>query len=189
MKANDDRVAVFVYGALLCHPRTRAEGVIASVADHSVAFTVRGITRFEPSFASLDPAPGRRAWGALVHYTPAEWARIRRDELSYRVITVEAVTAEGGMVAAQAFSVLETHRARGCGPSARYAGLLRQGAQGLGLPPEVVAQYAALERGGSRLSSYALPWLKPLLMPLVRRVHARLRPRPATRTPAPGKSG
>ena len=183
MKASNDRVAVFVYGALLCHPRTRADGVIASVAGHRVAFTVRGITRFEPAFASLDPASGERAWGALVAYTRAEWAAIRRDELSYRVVAVEVVTAKGHTVPAQAFSVFDTHRAAECCPSARYAGLLRQGAQGLGLPPQVVARYAALERSGSRLSAYALPWLKPVLMPLVRRVHGRLRPRPQTLAP------
>lgn len=182
MNVANDRVAVFIYGALLCLPRTRVEGVIASMADHRVAFTVRGITRFEPSFASLDPVPGQRAWRALVRYAQADWATIRRDELSYRVIT-----AEGGAVAAQAFSVLETHRTIECRPGARYAGLLRQGAHGLGLLPEVVARDAALERRGSGLSARALPWLKPLLMPLVRRMYGRLRPRLTAGTAASGK--
>lgn len=115
------------------------------MADHRVAFTVRGITRFEPSFASLDPVPGQRAWSALVRYAQADWATIRRDELSYR-----GITAEGGAVAAQAFSVLETHRTIECRPG-------------------------------------ALSWLKPLLMPLVRRMYGCLRPRLTAGTAASDK--
>ena len=134
-------VQAFVFGALMVHRRALEAGEAATVRDHAVRFVVRGPGR-EPSFASLEPAPGEEAWGVLVPFRPLEWAVVRLREFGYRARPVTAITRDGREVACVALFILGPLRRKSeKAPSARYARLLLRGARHHGLPEHVVERY------------------------------------------------
>jgi hypothetical protein len=145
-------VRAFVYGALMVHPHVLAQGVRASVPEHAVRFTARGMRFLEPSFAALEEAPGETAWGVLVELADDAWRRIRRRELAYLERTVMAQTAGEEPVESIALFNRRGFRCAERPPSARYAGLLLRGAERHALPSEVVERYRKLAETGTRWS-------------------------------------
>jgi hypothetical protein len=91
--------------------------------------------------------PEAHAWGVLYLLTPEESDRLDRTEGvgmgAYRRVTVDVVTDDGERVAA--FTYQSTWITDGRKPSARYIGLLLEGARHHGLPAEYVAFLEAFE--------------------------------------------
>jgi len=122
---------VFVYGALMSESIIRRSGVAARVNDHRVAFKVKGVPPWEPSFANLEPHPKSEAWGVVVELSALQWKELSNHELSYSDSHVTAIT-EGGASSAVCDSYSQYRRApRGgesesalCASSARQRPLL-----------------------------------------------------------------
>ena len=95
----------------------------------------------ERAVANLEPDPGARTCGVLYLLTPEDCERLDRTEGVhlgiYRRTPVEVAGYDGGRVGA--FTYRSTLTQEGRKPSARYLGLLVEGARAQGLPPEYVA--------------------------------------------------
>lgn len=95
----------------------------------------------ERGVANVVPAPGARTRGVLYLLPPDDCDRLDRTEGVhvgvYGRVPVDVFVGDGEPVAA--FTYRSTWSAAGRKPSARYLGLLIEGARHHGLPPEYVA--------------------------------------------------
>jgi cation transport regulator ChaC len=101
----------------------------------------------ERGVANVEPAPGVHTWGVLYLLTPEECVRLDRSEGVpvgvYRRVTVEVLAV--GERRVQAFTYRAGATREGRKPSARYLGLLVDGARHHGLPAEYVGDLERLE--------------------------------------------
>jgi len=101
----------------------------------------------ERGVANVEPAAGTWIFGALYLLTPSDCERLDRSEGvhvgAYRRIAVDVRLDDGGTCAAFTYCSDRTHDARK--PSARYLGLVVEGARQRGLPPEYVRWLEGLE--------------------------------------------
>lgn len=101
----------------------------------------------ERGVANLEVVAGTRTWGVLYLLTGEEFDRLDRTEGVhrgfYRRAPVEVVVDGGERVGA--FTYLSSRVGEGRKPSARYLGLLLDGAREHGLPDEYVAALELLE--------------------------------------------
>lgn len=101
----------------------------------------------ERGVANLAPVAGGRTWGVLYLLTGEEFDRLDRTEGVhrgfYRRAAVEVVVDGGDRIGA--FTYLSSGAWEGRKPSARYLGLLVEGAREHGLPDEYVAALESLE--------------------------------------------
>jgi len=95
----------------------------------------------ERAVANVEPEVGTRTCGVLYLLTPEDCERLDRTEGVhlgiYRRMAVEVAGDDGERVAA--FTYRSTLTQQGRKPSARYLGLLVEGARAQGLPSEYVA--------------------------------------------------
>lgn len=101
----------------------------------------------ERAVANVEPAAGACVWGVLYRLTAADAARLDRSEGVgagiYRRIPVEVTDDRGERIAAFAYRSEAVRPGRK--PSARYMGLLLEGARQHGLPAEYVRALEAVE--------------------------------------------
>lgn len=158
------RKKYFIYGSLMANEKIIKTGTSAYLKDYKVAFLLKGPSRFEPSFALLQTAPGHKAWGVMVELTDQQWKNIARHEVMYQLQTVLITTAEDhqqhivNVLMAKEISCQNSPIL----PSARYSQLLRKGAERFALPLEVQRYYEKCE---SRASSFSqrLNWMMPVV--------------------------
>ena len=91
----------------------------------------------ERGCASVEPAANARVAGVLYRISHEDAERLDRTELGYRRVPVEVIVDDGERVAA--FTYESSVRVAGRKPSARYLGLLLDGARANGLPPAYIA--------------------------------------------------
>jgi hypothetical protein len=178
---------VFVYGALLRELDAQdAEAV--RVRGFSVEMRNKGPTvLLEPAFLTLLRSATSTAHGAICHMSAERWQRMIAHELSYKVsvlngdesehVIIEVVDRNDNVVRVVNEPV---HGLVACAErnrlleeevpcSARYAALLVEGAEHVGLPEHVVERYREFRRRGPTLSL----WLNRMLfngtlLPLLR---------------------
>lgn len=101
----------------------------------------------ERGVANLRAEAGASVWGVCYQLDHAACAVLDRSEGVhvgyYARVPIEAQTPDGERIAA--FAYLGERRVAGRKPSARYLGLLLDGAREHGLPPEWIAALEALE--------------------------------------------
>ena len=101
----------------------------------------------ERGVANLEVADASHVWGVAYRLRPAECLRLDHSEGVhgglYARCPVEILAADGERLTA--FSYRSSIRVAGRKPSARYLGLLLEGARRHGLPPQYVAALGALE--------------------------------------------
>lgn len=152
MNAGKERMSTelwyFAYGANMAASKLLARGVAptrslaAHLPDWALRFNHPGQPPHEPVFASIDPAPGATVYGVAHAITPAEAAALDRFERGYHRVPVALRLADGPTVAGFAY---QTDRPCPEGvPSARYLGLLLEGARAHTLPPGLIADLEAL---------------------------------------------
>ncbi len=159
---------VFAYGALMAQPHVLERGRAAAAIGYRTRFSAGGLRWLEPRFLALEDAEGEHAHGVVFDIDDDEWERMARHEYTYAPTEIR-VLVDGQPMPAVALVLRPQDRRPELAPSARYAGLLRKGAAHHGLPAEVVARYAELERTGSRVTSHLaavvpviralMPWL------------------------------
>ena len=146
-------VNYFAYGSNLAErvregrrglrPLSQRPGIVKG---QRLAFTMQTPSPREPAMASLDPDPNGECHGCCFELTLADWLRVCATEgvpVGYRVVEVPVECYDGS--AQRAWSLSAVSRARAdLAPSARYLGLLRDGARELGLAPEWQAKLEAL---------------------------------------------
>ncbi|ALA24523.1 hypothetical protein AVI51_00475 [Piscirickettsia salmonis] len=154
----------FIYGSLMANEKIIKQGYSAYINDYKIAFLLKGPSRLEPSFAVLHREPGEQAWGVMVELTDDEWHHIARHEVMYQLITASITTAMDHqqhlvsvLMAKEGVSSSEAIL-----PSARYAKLLRVGAERFALPVEVQRYYKKCETKASSLS-LLFYWLMPMV--------------------------
>jgi cation transport regulator ChaC len=102
----------------------------------------------ERGVANLERCGDARVWGVLYRLTPEQFDRLDRTEGVhrgfYRRTAVEVVVADDGERIG-AFTYLSRFSTRGRKPSARYVGLLLEGARHHGLPDEYLRILQAFE--------------------------------------------
>ncbi len=151
--ATQPGVWYFAYGsnmqrAIFCERRgmrPRAARA-ARLFDYRLCFNLP-IGPGERGVGNVEPEAGACTWGVVYLLTPDELARLDLTEgVSRRVyqrIVVDVVTADGERVAAHVYRSTRTREGRK--PSARYLGLLLDGAREHGLPVEYVRLLEAFE--------------------------------------------
>ncbi|WP_416431067.1 gamma-glutamylcyclotransferase [Piscirickettsia salmonis] len=154
----------FIYGGLMANEKIIKQGYSAYINDYKIAFSLKGPSRLEPSFALLHHELGEQAWGVMVELTDDEWHHIARHEVMYQLITVSVTTAVDHqqhlvsvLMAKESVSSSEAIL-----PSARYVKLLRVGAERFALPVEVQRYYKKCETRASSLS-LLFYWLMPMV--------------------------
>ncbi len=160
-----ETVTVFGYGALMAEC-SKCSGQAALLTNYELEFTLRGAPPLEPSFIALAPRHGACAHGVLIEYEASRWARRRRAERGYDVVEVEVELPDGTRTEAMTLIPSGARLVHPRPPSARYARLLRIGAERHGLPEHVIERYRELERSGPKLS-LLLRWLKAPVILLV----------------------
>jgi cation transport regulator ChaC len=94
----------------------------------------------ERGVANVEPAPGERVWGALYLLSPADCDRLDRTEGvhmgAYQRVAIEVVQEDGARCVAFTYASSRTRADRK--PSARYLGLIVEGARQRGLPDDYV---------------------------------------------------
>ncbi len=138
----------FAYGANMAASKLVVRGiapsrsVAAALLDWVLRFNHPGTPPREPVFANIDPAPGATVHGVAHAISPAEAAALDRFEQSYHRVPVTLHLADGTTVAGFAY---QTDRPCPQGvPSARYLGLLLEGAHAYTLPAALITQLEAL---------------------------------------------
>ena len=138
----------FAYGANMAASKLVVRGIAPaqSQAAHLPGWELRfnhpGAPPREPVFASIDPVPGATAYGVAHAISPAEAAALDRFEQGYHRVPVTLHLADGTTVAGFAY---QTNRPCPEGvPSARYLGLLLEGARSYTLPAALIAHLEAL---------------------------------------------
>ncbi len=114
--------------------------------DHRLCFNLP-VGSGERGVANLEPGAGARTHGVLYRLSAEQADQLDRTEGVpagvYRRISVSVVA---GAVRVDAFTYLSPHKRTGRKPSARYLGLLLEGARQHGLPDDYVLALEGLER-------------------------------------------
>lgn len=131
-----------------------SRSLAATLADYALCFNHPGVPPLEPVFANIEPAPGATVYGVAHQITPGAAAIFDGFEPGYRRITVPLLLADGSTIAAFAYTTIDPGVP--AIPSARYLGLLIDGAQAYGLPADLIAAWEAL-RAGAPGTSQTLP--------------------------------
>ena len=151
-RVESEGVWYFAYGsnmhhAIFCERRgmcPRASRV-ARLAGYRLCFNL-AIGPGERGVANVEPVDGACTWGVLYLLTGDELSRLDRTEGigfgAYARVLVE-VEADGERV--QAHTYVSTRTREGRKPSARYLGLLLEGARQHGLPVDYVAALEACD--------------------------------------------
>jgi hypothetical protein len=114
----------------------------AALPGWALRFNHPGVPPREPVFANIDPAPGATVHGVAHAISPDEAAALDRFEQSYHRVPVTLSLADGTTVEGFAY---QTDRPCPEGvPSARYLGLLLEGARAYALPAPLIADLEAL---------------------------------------------
>jgi hypothetical protein len=114
----------------------------AALPGWALRFNHPGAPPREPVFASIDPDPAATVHGVAHAISPAEAAALDRFEQGYHRVPVPLHLADGTIVAGYAY---QTNQPCPEGvPSARYLGLLLEGARAHTLPAPLIAQLEAL---------------------------------------------
>ncbi len=125
------------------HPRAVRRG---SLAGHRVCFHLP-VGPGERGVANLEACVEGRVWGVLYLLAAQECDRLDRtegvDRGFYRRAPVDVITDDGEHIAAFTYSSI--HAATGRKPSARYLGLLLDGARHHGLPDAYVRTLESFE--------------------------------------------
>lgn len=168
MAIDSKKIKVFVYGSLMSKLKRRHHPTAAKVENHQILFNLKGVPKWEPSFAVLTPAQSQIAWGVVASLTEAEWRNYRKHEISYSETSLVAISADGTRHACIALTRGKGNRFTKSEiiPSARYAKKLLRPAKLLGLPKEVIEKYETFSRKGSRRTLY-LGLLEPFVEKLV----------------------
>ena len=142
----DDALWYFAYGSNLHDAIFRERRAMQARATHPGwldGFELRfnlPVGPGERAVANIELVPGARVWGALYLLTAADCARLDRSEGvpfgAYRRIDVEVRREGGGCCAAFTYCSAATRTDRK--PSARYLGLMVEGARQRGLPDDYV---------------------------------------------------
>jgi hypothetical protein len=138
----------FAYGANMAASKLVVRGIAptrslaAALPGWALRFNHPGAPPREPVFASIDPAPGATAYGVAHAITPNEAAALDRFEHGYHRVPVTLHLADDTTVAGFAY---QTNQPGPEGvPSARYLGLLLEGARAHTLPAGLIADLEAL---------------------------------------------
>jgi len=159
--------ALFTYGAQMIHPVALERGRRGALHGWDVRFTALGLPVLEPAFANVEPASGGVAWGVLVPFDDATYARVVEGEYPYRVQAVE-VDVDGQIVAASVLVAVEACRLSASRrPSRRYLEKLVAGATHHGLPEPVVERYRR-EREAASAVTARIPGATRVLYPVAR---------------------
>ncbi len=168
----------FAFGSNMCREVFLGRRVMKSVGEpavlegHRLAFTEPGFRPLgEPSFASIELAPGERMHGVLWPLSIAEFERLLGTESpNYEVVEVSVLGASSGRVTAR--TLRSRRRKNDAHPSRRYLRLLVRGAREHGLPAEYVE---ALERHPTTYLPILSNLVEHVLLPVLTRwlVHAR----------------
>jgi hypothetical protein len=119
-----------------------AQSMAATLPGWALRFNHPGVPPHEPVFASIDPLLGAAVYGVAHAVSPAEAAALDRFEQGYHRVPVTLHLAGGSTVAGFAY---QTDRPCAEGiPSARYLGLLLEGARAYALPAPLIAHLEAL---------------------------------------------
>jgi hypothetical protein len=134
-------VPYFAFGANLDAKTLRKRRRIVPLAtyravapQHRLAFSLQGFSEAEPAFASLEPDAASECHGLVHTLRPADWLRLCASEgvpFAYTAVPVRLERYDG--VALHAWSLRATRppspSAAPLRPSARYLGLIREGAR------------------------------------------------------------
>jgi cation transport regulator ChaC len=148
-----DGVWYFAYGsnmhpAIFCERRGMRPRVMrpGRLADYRLCFNL-AIGPGERGVGNIELADGECTWGVLYLLTDEELTRLDKTEGvgfgAYARMVLEVVAADGERVLAHTYH--STRTCEGRKPSARYLGLLLEGARRHGLPAEYVATLEASE--------------------------------------------
>ena len=138
----------FAYGAnmaatkLVVRDIAPTRSLAAALPDWALRFNHPGAPPREPVFASIDPALGATVYGVAHAISPVEAAVLDRFEQGYHRVLVTLHLADGTTVAGFAYQT-DQPGPEGV-PSARYLGLLLEGARAHTLPPTLIAHLEAL---------------------------------------------
>jgi len=138
----------FAYGAnmaatkLVVRNIAPTRSLAAHLPDWALRFNHPGTPPHEPVFASIDPAPGATVYGVAHVISPAEAAALDRFEQGYHRVPVTLHLTGGSTVAGFAYQT-DQPCPEGV-PSARYLGLLLEGARAHILPATLIAHLEAL---------------------------------------------
>lgn|GEM_PF-1942748 len=127
-----------------------SHSVAATLADYALRFNHPGVPPLEPVFANIEPVPGATVYGVAHQITPGEALIFDNFEPGYRRISVSLHLADGAWVQAFAYTTIAPG-APGI-PSARYLGLLIDGARAHGLPAALIAAWEALRASASPIT-------------------------------------
>ncbi|HEV7731110.1 MAG TPA: gamma-glutamylcyclotransferase family protein [Candidatus Binatia bacterium] len=150
----DDHLWYFAYGSNLC-PSTFVErrklapleAHCARLDGHALRFDLP-IGPGERAVANLEAVPDVYTWGVVYRITPADADRLDVTEGVHRGYYARAhVTVHRPSAAdtVAAYTLISPHRVAGRRPSARYLGIILDGARHHGLPAEWIAYLEALE--------------------------------------------
>ena len=132
-----------------------SRSVAATLRNYALRFNHPGVPPLEPVFANIEAAPGARVYGVAHYITPAEAVIFDGFEPGYRRISVPLQLADGSTVEAFAYTTI-VPGAPGV-PSARYLGLLIDGARAYDLPAALIAEWEALRVAASPTTQTAPP--------------------------------
>jgi hypothetical protein len=147
-KAANPPLWYFAYGANMAASKLVVRGIAptesqaAHLPDWALRFNHPGAPPHEPVFASIDPQPGATVYGVAHAISPAEAAILDRFEQDYHRVPVTLHLAGGTTVAGFAYRT-DQPCPEGI-PSARYLGLLLEGARAYALPAPLIAHLEAL---------------------------------------------
>ncbi len=127
----------------------------ATLADYALRFNHPGAPPLEPVFANIEPAPGATVYGVAHCITPHEAAIFDNFEPGYRRITVPLRLADGDWVSAFAYTTIAPGPPGV--PSARYLGLLIDGARAYDLPPALITAWETLRATASSTTQTTPP--------------------------------
>jgi gamma-glutamylcyclotransferase len=154
MPSDGETLWYFAYASNLCRAifgERRGMRALASSAarldDYRLCFDLP-VGPGERGVATVEPAAGACVWGAAYLLGRDDSERLDRSEGVhvglYRRVAVDVTLADGAVVTA--FTYRSFWRTEGRKPSARYLGLILDGAREHGLPAEYVRVLESLER-------------------------------------------
>ncbi|HUS13486.1 MAG TPA: gamma-glutamylcyclotransferase family protein [Chloroflexia bacterium] len=166
--SGSERLWYFAYGANMARAVLVRRGVhpsqssAATLAGYALRFAHPGLPPLEPVFATVVPAAGATVQGVAHHITTTEAALFDSFEPGYHRVAVQVELVAGTLV--PAFAYVSDEPGAAAVPSARYLGLLIDGAREYQLPAHFIAGLEALRGAAStasqgRLSTAALAGL------------------------------
>lgn len=138
----------FAYGANMAASKLVVRGIAptrslaAQLPGWALRFNHPGAPPREPVFASIDPAPDATVHGVAHAISPAEAAALDEFEQNYHRVPITLHLADGTTVAGFAYQT--NHPCPEGVPSARYLGLLLEGARAHTLPAALITHLEAL---------------------------------------------